>query len=629
MNDLKRKLLAKALGDDYQMYLDRLYKALDLYPEGCLDLVDDLKELFKDLSDVKETSSSMGSDTFDDYRFRYLLINNYRKFGKPLINTEYYGLSFCEGKEIKNLFLLGNNGSGKSSLFNSMEYACTGKIGEAEYRGIHDLEWYVHRYQESNPKVRICTNNGEFDLESALFKEVTGLDVHRFFFSENSIYELSSYMTIGKETDQTDWVPFFCYAWGLEDILAFIDGTYRRDRGGKSIYEDVCDKLGQIQENLKVDVAKLRKETQTFVSDACLVLSPNALEVIEGLNNNLSSLLNEWEELSVLEILSDIKEWIPDDILYIASLNEFRDNINKLYNQCRLSRKYERKKDGEDIYSALVKPNVANVTKEEVRDIMMNMRSSLTIILNHCHSNVIPFDQITQRINYFMVMQTTKTLQEKSSEELHIEDVLNFLTIFKQNIEKELADFIKKYVDQKFIHIIEATLKGKFINAKDEHLRIAYDSQGSVFKDFGISLSVNEIPVNKYFNTFRFRLFTLCLLSAFNFKAMEEYHFRFPFIFDDIFYANDYRNKGELYNFFMVLEDVAAQFLRDKTQLQVIFFTHDEQFMGTLRFNKDEFFTKAIMARLMDKDYVESISGDTPIGNELQESFFELAHKLS
>lgn len=166
-----------------------------------------------------------------------------------------------------------------------------------------------------------------------------------------------------------------------------------------------------------------------------------------------------------------------------------------------------------------------------------------------------------------------------------------------------MSALLQEYLDADFKKLIEDTLK-PFIE-DTESLKIEKVESGAIISDFGIQISVNDVSVNKYFNTFRFRLFSLCLLAAFNFKAMKLSKFLFPFVFDDIFYANDYKNKTLLYRFFEVLSQGAKTFLGNENCFQLIFFTHDEQFMNTL-FLKKTPFASATMARLLDCRYIKS-----------------------
>mgnify|MGYP003422257912 CR=1 FL=1 len=71
-----------------------------------------------------------------------------------------------------------------------------------------------------------------------------------------------------------------------------------------------------------------------------------------------------------------------------------------------------------------------------------------------------------------------------------------------------------------------------FIEQKEgEHLCVEIMNKGALFGDYGIEMSVGDVPVNKYFNTFRFRLFSLGIIAAFNFKSMKNERFLFPFVF--------------------------------------------------------------------------------------------------
>ena len=66
---------------------------------------------------------------------------------------------------------------------------------------------------------------------------------------------------------------------------------------------------------------------------------------------------------------------------------------------------------------------------------------------------------------------------------------------------------------------------------------------------------------------------------------MQREHFSFPMVLDDVFYANDYKNKRQLFKFFNLLEGQADKILGGHP-FQAIFFTHDEQLVSTLNSKK-------------------------------------------
>ena len=196
---------------------------------------------------------------------------------------------------------------------------------------------------------------------------------------------------------------------------------------------------------------------------------------------------------------------------------------------------------------------------------------------------------------------SNKKILDSNGNGIDISKMLAELENVREMLSKKLLDFLKNYIDDDFISLIKGTLS-PFIE-KDENLKVVPMDKGTVLDSFGFDISVNDIPVNKYFNTFRFRLFCLCMIAAFDFKMMQRAKFLFPLVFDDIFYANDYKNKSLLYRFFEVLTQGAKKFLQSEDQLQIIFFSHDEQFINSLFLNKEPF-KNAIMARLLDSRYL-------------------------
>lgn len=270
MNEYKDKLLKDALQENEEFPL-RLLDVLKILPDTT-NLINRVVNLFKRSSVINPHDTQT---QIRDYRFKYLFLNNYRKFSPLTGDVHYYGLPFCSQKGyIHSLFLLGDNGSGKSSLFNSMEYVMTGKIGEASYRNIQDLTWYVNRTWGKDPEICLQTQTREFALSDAKsFFEDTGLNVERFFFSENSIYELSRCMVrIDVNTQVIDWVPFFCYALGINDIMDFVLSS--------GLYAEIKQKLEQLKTVIPENLEDQEKKIEELILDSSLTLSNSARDEV-------------------------------------------------------------------------------------------------------------------------------------------------------------------------------------------------------------------------------------------------------------------------------------------------------------------------------------------------------------
>ena len=118
-----------------------------------------------------------------------------------------------------------------------------------------------------------------------------------------------------------------------------------------------------------------------------------------------------------------------------------------------------------------------------------------------------------------------KQILDSKQDGIVIDDLIRQLDQVHDALKSSLSALLQEYLDADFKKLIEDTLK-PFIE-DTESLKIEKVESGAIISDFGIQISVNDVSVNKYFNTFRFRLFSLCLLAAFNFKAMKLSKFLF------------------------------------------------------------------------------------------------------
>ena len=619
MNTFRRELMEKALGEDVVSFKEQLLRALTVSPDNCDALKGEIERLFSDFPTFGGTSESddppsadaaqSPSDDWTDYRFRSLLVRQFRKFGLLDKKDGFYGLSLSSSDKVDakyaSAFLLGDNGSGKSSLFDAIEYACTGRIGEAEYRCMKDLPWYYHHSMSVEPDIRLQTASGDYDLTDHQFMKESGLDVRRFFFSENSIYVLSTFMN--SSDGIIDWVPFFSYMLGLEDILGFLDANYRGGTSELSLYDELKGKLMDIKLLLGTNVEDERERVSRYVSNATTQLTQPAQERILGLLDFLKKTYEQCDKIEDISgVLLALKEQIPDDITYIRSLNQFRSFIEKAVHSMQ---------EGADLPLPF-NPDSEHkrlplVEVETLKNRILEMSDDINVILRTSENKNIPFDEISRKVNNYLRLERFLNLSSKQTEELDIDNLLDTLDKLKSGIEKALPSILQAYLDDNFRSVITDTLQQKFIR-KGETLSFAPISKGTICESYGIELAVNGIPVNKYFNTFRFRLFCLCILAAINFKTMQREKILFPFVFDDVFYANDYKNKAQLFRFFEVLADAAEKMLSDRRMLQIVFFTHDEQFVSTL-FRRKMPFESVRMARLLDSDDVVSL------GREMKE----------
>lgn len=95
MNEYKDKLLKDALQENEEFPL-RLLDVLKILPDTT-NLINRVVNLFKRSSVINPHDTQT---QIRDYRFKYLFLNNYRKFSPLTGDVHYYGLPFAPKKAI-------------------------------------------------------------------------------------------------------------------------------------------------------------------------------------------------------------------------------------------------------------------------------------------------------------------------------------------------------------------------------------------------------------------------------------------------------------------------------------------------------------------------------------------------
>jgi hypothetical protein len=82
-------------------------------------------------------------------------------------------------------------------------------------------------------------------------------------------------------------------------------------------------------------------------------------------------------------------------------------------------------------------------------------------------------------------------------------------------------------------------------------------------------------PVNKYFNSFHYRLFCTMIGIGIAIASRKNTGVNLPLVLDDIFYASDFENRVTIEGFISKLFSLFKKFTPEK-ELQLILFTHDQ-----------------------------------------------------
>lgn len=603
MNTFQLHLIRKALGDSNQ-FEQNLRGAFELSLDSDDKAIAASVLKFFQGIELQPMPKPTGESRFRNLIFQNLLIKNFRKYGET-IDKQYFGLKFQDSnvRQDSNVehapqrsiyVLLGDNGSGKSSLFDAMEYLCTGQVSEAVYRKIEKKKFVQHDSSaEMEIEISTLSQNLSLATNSSLLAE---FDLRRFFFSENSIMDSSNFKSLESvEDDISDiddnWYNFFAYAIGLD--MDFVDFIF--DQKSDSLFERLCLFLERIKKMMTTDshgeaqsFEQLLIDKATFPSDED---KERLIEFRDGLNDKLAELNQNSFDIDEIKYDIDVIESPVRTLIRIQKIQALRDfqrQLNDLFPNNRQSTKASseplslskkdmdkssKRPDEHQVDAQVIKPKLISLLQETVNRLNIVIDSSVS---NFDLSSIIDIKHQIEARQHVREQLAFYSLTPEA-----INDLLLKLHEFRDNAKKEINQAISEIIDSEFKRSIEKMFHHIFLFAKETFL---FDI--SHIADERISVTVNGLSVHKYFNTFRYRLFYLTIQAAINLAKMKREQFSFPMVLDDIFYANDYKNKRQLFHFFNVLKDEAKRLL-PTLPFQLIFFTHDDQLFSTLHRNKE------------------------------------------
>lgn len=189
----------------------------------------------------EDSGKSNSLSAHKDFRLKSVRLANVRGIPESK-NTVKYGFDLFEDGQIQNAVLLGPNGTGKSSLFNAIEFIYSHEVAEKKLRvknpqslNENDYLKYLEHFNEA-PQCEIETPAGNFSLRNRIFKTAEELktiypDTH--FISDYDIYNKGQLNYLGSNDDSESFHLLIASSLGLQDYLDFTNllkliSTYRR-----------------------------------------------------------------------------------------------------------------------------------------------------------------------------------------------------------------------------------------------------------------------------------------------------------------------------------------------------------------------------------------------------------------
>lgn len=511
---------------------------------------------------VAESKDSQSSVT--DCRLKYILMRNFRGYDKvSAYEGAHYGIEFLgdDKKVCPKYFILGRNGVGKSTVFNAAEYLFTGNISEANYRNISDKEAYMAGSDRSSDDIIALANEDKVVTRQTSVH----LPLSRFFISENSILEASRYIA-----DNDNWYNFFCEMLGVGGVNKLVN----------KILPDIKIKILQI-----IDIAISQKKCYDKLM-LVIDIKQTVKEENRGILDDLLRDLRLFQEAPDYQHLSDIGDKLlksklktPDSLRV-----EIKTANRKINDIIRTAKEQPAVSGGKSNYG-ITDNNDEKISQilENIKDSLSQFSNNLNEILENGYNELSLKQQEGKLMSDFVLYGGQETMGISLSKK-EADLITKQIDDYCMKAQKALNAYVSKFADKDFKNALEGMFNNHFLS---RHEIMAVDL--SKLSNDSITIRIGhpdgshpEISVNKYFNTFRFRLFFLSVQSLLCIRMMQYAEVYFPLFFDDVFYANDYVNKMQLTHFFSQMDKYVAKYENVRDHFQLIFFSHDEQLIKVI-----------------------------------------------
>lgn len=428
---------------------------------------------------IENEEKELESFAYRDYRIKSLKLKNIRGIpsspdGKP------FGVQLSNRNKIKNAIILGANGSGKSSIYESLEYSFCQRIGEAELRTANnniepESEYYkdylAHFNQSFKDSVCIVeTVDGIFDIHKSKpfpenIKSKINPDSH--FISDFDIYE-KGHLNYSNSSDKS-FHYMVAKSLGLEALLRFNTlvnefAGYRRTTESKNL-SILSNEQKKLIDNIQVWTYEIQKRKIQ-------------IKEIDENNKDLKTTIDYSQYLSALTNVKNKQFNIP------YNKADFAQTIGRFYNTYTEFRNFSKHtinvneveflSIGKDLLDTSVDCPFCENSKLSKKDIQENLSRRLNLIreISDIRSKV--KDYYNQAISISMeyrnsIISLMNTINIENNELINIPD---FQPLIKLN--NQILTILKECFDDKYI--TELTNIDNAESSTDNSFRIFFDT---------------------------------------------------------------------------------------------------------------------------------------------------------
>ena len=565
-------------------------------------------------SDKPVKNRTAAETEIKDFRIKSLSFYNFRTY--PTQHGRPYGLSFNRseqnGKTVPcSVFLVGKNGTGKSTVFDSLELIYAGKVSNAKTRGIKNrdelFKYLTYGFGTipsiTQNEVRLGIKLADDENERQLtLEDMAAYCVPALCCSDWDIEELSK---IENDVEATSYMSkmqmFVAEQLGYGDYLVLRNRLNAIKQEISNIREKTDKK--KTLKNLNATTLKLVETEfrkiidygQPIANTFIFHVAHYAQKVVNdlSLNTDLSQInravfRNLWDNLlqnlqilqqadssrkgflndGIAELKADGKAANSDESIKTKS-NAIIENLRSCYG--RLKQACDEYKNDEKfgLEKALnsLSDDISFLDNEAdyVKSLAENGDEELSIAI--CDKLSSQIEALVNYMNFFIryifkpapVDENEKTDGTKDAND----------TVYPPELNKFVKETLQQYAEPGETLDIECTSNSFKISIT------AVDNSGNEYKT----------TPREYYNTFRFKLYTISLKIALAFYYMKTHKCYAPIVIDDVFNAGDFENSVNLYTFVHKIYDVYQKIVDTdrRKPLQLIILTHDEMILNAFQ----------------------------------------------
>ena len=495
----------------------------------------------KDLPNENLTERGKHVNEVKDCRIKSIEFVNFRCFcSAGGENNKNFGIRFTRNGNPCSLFLVGGNGTGKSSVFSALEWYYSGNSCLADAAHV----------SEDKKQCYLTYGFGSLETTKVGFKVEIG--------TNDSVKE--EYVDKGNNITTS---AFFCSDLDMQQIENYGNNLYNYVLEQLGYGDLVClrESLDNLSRSINAGIDVSKKELVSTEWDE--IIEVFLKKINTGITNGFEKYCKE----------DEIKNSIDSD----ASQEEFVSRWNILKGYYRTDADiFLQNNQGEQNFDELVS-KLASMYSELcfwLRERQGGNRSDVEVLGEMYNKKRIVSDKERKNAEFPVSTKDRKDILNTMSSLIKEKcDSIIQSTIF--DLKEDSRNFIEE-VMQRF-------------SPSNEKYKFRYENGGSLSLKIEVTTPTGTFKASphEYLNTFRFKLFCLAIKIAIAFGKMKERNIMAPIVIDDVLDASDFENTIKLeqfvYTLYKTYDEIVGIPLNFNKPLQLILLTHDDMVQTAFR----------------------------------------------